>query len=94
MSEDWMRPMSASLRRRVRRRRIRMLLPVVSPWMDRLRAKALDGHVCHRFPAPAAGVPGEHICPSCRTERADYEGAGWHLARCPHCGAADAPVPV
>lgn len=91
MTEDWMRPMSASLRRRIRKRRIRMLLPVVSPWMDRLREKALDGHVCQRF--TAAPLPGPHICPSCRTERADYEGAGWHLSQCPHCGTADAPVP-
>ena len=48
MSEWWLRQaLSASLRRRIRRRRIlRYSLPVVSPYTDRLRDLANDGHRC------------------------------------------------
>lgn len=48
MSEWWLRQaLSASLRRRIRRRRIlRYTLPVVSPYTDRLRDRANDGHRC------------------------------------------------
>lgn len=45
--QEWMRPLSASLRRRIRRRRVvRVLIPVVSPYSDRLRERALEGHSC------------------------------------------------
>lgn len=44
--------MSASLRRRARRRKIlRFMIPVISPYTDRLmeQAQIADGHVCQRF---------------------------------------------
>lgn len=37
-------------------------------------------------------VDREHICPECEVERADWEGPGMHLARCPSCGSDADPV--
>lgn len=35
----------------------------------------------------------EHICPSCRVGRADYEGPEMHLPECPNCGSESDPIP-
>lgn len=46
----WVGPLSASLRRRIRRRRIyRYAVPIISAYSDRLRDRALGGEVCQRF---------------------------------------------
>jgi hypothetical protein len=97
-----------ALRRRIHRAR-RYAVPVAGAQVDRWRAAAFGDHVCYPFTVtlqPGGRVLvvdtapvhsprfGEHVCPRCGVERADFEGPGAHLENCPNCGAADDPVPA
>lgn len=97
MTGEWRGPLSASLRRRIRSRRLyRYAVPVISPYTEKLRVAAVGDHVCQRYvfrPYLGPWLP-EHVCPACRVERADYEGPDRHLEKCPNCGSAAAPVPA
>lgn len=84
------------LYRRLRRRGQFWQEPIISPYADKLRDRAYDGHVCRPYvvvllPAPE---PQWHQCPACGIERTDYEGPDLHLPTCPNCGSDADPVPA
>lgn len=46
--EWWAPPLSASYRRRLRRRKLlRVVVPTLHPAETRWRERAMDGHTCH-----------------------------------------------
>lgn len=58
----WTRPLSASVRRRLRLRRLRRLVSTVHPAQERWRRAALGDHVCQPFtvfpgPVPPLEIP-------------------------------------